>query len=276
MLNLLKNKLFLLIFFSLLLLVAIGVSSRNDSKVNKVDNVVSVVLAPIQNLFDTVGNWINSGSLYFKNIKAIKDENDTLKSKIDTLEKENRELGIYRQQNKELRDALNIKDQFKDYKFFGANITAKDAGNWFDIFVIDRGNKDGIANNMAVITSKGLVGKVLNADALSSKVISIIDPDSSVSARITKSRELVVVKGDITLRDEGLCRMDYIPVDVDIEIGDTVETSGIGGIYPKGILIGKIKEIRKTNSEVNRYAIIEPTVDFKRLEEVFVLVANNQ
>jgi len=86
---------------------------------------------------------------------------------------------------------------------------------------------------------------------------------------------LVFVKGDLQLKNQGLCRLDNIFPDMDIAVGDTIETSGLGGIYPKGIIIGKVKEVRRKTNDLNRYAIIEPAVDFKRLEEVFVLESKN-
>jgi len=111
----------------------------------------------------------------------------------------------------------------------------------------------------------------MQTDLFTSKVISIIDEDSSISARLSKTSDLVVVKGDRKLKEQGLCIMNYIPADADVSAGDRVETSGVGGIYPKGILIGTVKEVRQRTNDLDRYAIIEPVVDFKRLEEVFIL-----
>ena len=170
-----------------------------------------------------------------------------------------------------LLEALNIKNQLKEFDYISTNIIAKDPGNWFNIFTIDKGSTNAVNNNSVVVASKGLVGRVMVSGPFSAKVISIIDIDSSVSARLTKNRGLVDVKGDITLRDQGLCKMYNIDPGVDIAVGDSVETSGVGGIFPKGIKIGEIKEIRQVNNELDRYAIIEPAVDFNRLEDVFVL-----
>ena len=184
---------------------------------------------------------------------------------------ENEKLIELKVKNEELRRALDIKDQYSNMDMIGANIIAKDMGNWFDIFTIDRGSKDGISNNYPIVTSNGLVGRVMQTDVFSSKVIAIIDEDSSISARLSRTSDLVIVKGDRKLKEQGLCIMNYIPADADISAGDRVETSGVGGIYPKGILIGKVKEVRQRTNELDRYAIIEPVVDFKRLEEVFIL-----
>lgn len=272
MFRLFRNKIFILSIITVLILTLIIITSNHSSKANWVGNVLSVPLSPVQSLLATAGQKIDEGLSFFKDMEAIKKENEELKLKVDSLEKENRELESYREKIKELREALNLKDIFDDYDIIGGNVISKDAGNWFNIFKIDVGSKDGIATDFPVITgNKGLVGRVMVSDITSSKVISIIDKDSSVAGWITRTGGHVVVKGDFTLKEKGLCRMDYIPMDIEVEVGDVVETSGLGGIYPKGIVIGKIIEVRKTNSELNRYAIIEPAADFKRLEEVFVL-----
>jgi rod shape-determining protein MreC len=276
LLGLLKKKSFLLLLITVLILVVIGLSSNETNRINWLDNAVSIVLTPLQKVFLTSGQKVQDSMSFFKDIKAVKQENDDLKVKIDKLEKENAELIGYREKIKELQDALNLKDQFNDYEMIGANIIGKDAGNWFNVFNVDRGTRDGIFNNYPVITGKGLVGRVSNADLFSSKVISIIDPDSTVSGRISRTRDTVLVRGDLVLRDQGLCRMDHISPDVDVSFGDTIETSGIGGIYPKGIIIGKVKSVSQKNSEMTRYAIIEPAVDFKRMEEVFILKAKTK
>lgn len=278
MLRLFRNKLFLFILITLTLFILMGVTANQNSEVNWISNIISVPISPIQKFFSSLGQRIESGLSFFKDINATKQENEYLRMRINELEKENRELLGYREKNEELREALKLKDRFDDYDLIGANVIAKDPGNWFDVFKIDVGSKDGIVNDLPVLTgAKGLVGRIMGTDVTSSKVITIIDEDSVVSGWISKAGGGPVrVRGDLTLKNEGLCRMDYIPVDVDVEVGDVIETSGLGGIYPKGILIGRVKEVRKTSSDLSRYAVIEPETDFKRLEEVFVLKSRNK
>ena len=273
--RLIKNKVFILMMVALVLLIVMGLSAKKDSKLHYIGDAISVPLAPVQNFFSFLGDKVEGSLTYFKDSKELKKENDALKVKVDNLEAENRKLLRYEEENKTLRDALNLKDQFKDYEYVGGNVIAKDLGNWFNIFNIDRGGNDGITVDSPVITSKGLVGAVTEVQPFTSKILSIIDVDSTVSAIITKSMDVVKVSGDMNLKNQGLCRMDYIPLGLDLEVGDQVETSGVGGIYPRGILIGKVKQVIQANNELNRYAIIEPAVDFKRLQEVFVLKSKN-
>lgn len=240
-----------------------------------VGRYVSIPFAPVQKLISAGTNKIEDAASYFRNVQAVNDENEKLKLQVDNLEKENRELKEFREENKELRKALNIKDQFASFEPLGANIIAKNPGNWFDTFVVDRGAKDGIQKDYPVITSNGLVGRVTQPNSVSSKVEALIDKNTVISARISQKGDLVRVKGDIEYSDLGVCIMDRIPPEADVVVGDIVETSGIGGIYPRGIQIGKVKEIRKANDQINKYAIIEPSVDFRRLGEVIILKNNS-
>jgi len=273
--RLFKNKKFVLLFVTIVLLVVIGLSSIQNSKINHVGDIFSTVLSPFQRFIGFSDKKINDFFAHFEDINKLRKENEDLKNTVDELVYENEKLIDFKIENEELRKALNIKDQYSNMDMIGANIIAKDMGNWFDIFTIDRGTKDGISNDYPIVTNRGLVGRVMQTDLFSAKVISIIDEDSSISARLSKTSDIVVVKGDRKLKDEGFCIMNYIPAEADISVGDKVETSGVGGIYPKGIIIGKVKEVRQRTNQLDRYAIIEPLVDFRRLEQVFVLKESN-
>ncbi len=276
MIRLFKNKVFIVSGVTVMMLIIAGITFRQNSVVNRITNVVTVPFAPVQKVISLAGVKVQDGINFFRDIGAVRLENEELKAKIDELEKENLALKEFRKENSELREALNIKDQFADYEPLGANIIAKDTGNWFNIFTIDRGAKDGIKKDSPVVTSKGLVGRVIQVDALSSRVEAIIDKNSAASARISQKGDYVRVKGDLELKDTGLCLMDRISPEIDVAVGDDIVTSGIGGIYPRGILIGKVKEIRKSSDELNKYAILQPAVDFKRLDEVIVLKSKNE
>lgn len=271
MLKILKNKKVILILVTIFIFILMGISAQGEYRLNYINNVLDCVLSPFLKAFTYVGNKYNDTIGFFTNVNALKSENQKITQRLITLENENRELLEYKGRIKELKDALNIKDQFGNFIILGSNIIAKDVGNWFYVFMIDRGQNDGILNNYPVITSKGLVGKIFFVGASTSKVSTIIDDSSSVSARISKTRDLVVVKGDILLKNDGLCKVEYIPLDADVKDGDIVETAGLGENFPKGIIIGKIKQIKNDESGLSKIALLEPAVDFKRIEEVVVL-----
>jgi len=269
--HLLGNRNFILVVVTVLLLILIGLSSQIES-INQLGNLLSIPLNPLQKAFTFLGDKLDDFVTFFKDTRSMKLENEILRERVKILEEENRELRKYRDEINELREALNLKGRFDDYEMVGANVIAKDPGNWFNYFLVDVGTSSGIETDCAVLTGgRGLVGRVAQSHLTSSKIMTIIGEDSVVSGWIQEKGGNVRVKGDITLKDDGLCRMDYIPLDVDVEVGDIVETSGLGGIYPRGILIGRVIEVRHINSEFNRYAIIEPAVDFKNLDKVYIL-----
>lgn len=231
----------------------------------------STILYPFQKAFYSVDQSFRQVSIYFENKQQLALENEILRKRIEEIEKDNRALKEYRNKINELKSALGIKERFFDFNIKGANIIGKDLGNWFQRFTIDIGKRDGVYQNVPVITGNGLVGRVEKSDLISARVISILDPDSTVSARLTKTRDLVLVKGDIVLKERGLCRLEYIPGDVSLVEGDMIETSGLGGIFPRGILVGRVTQVYFMESNYMKYAEIEPVADFKKLEEVFVL-----
>lgn len=273
MLRIIRSKWFIVSLITICLLIIMGVSANKNSRLNWLNNIISVPLTPVQKFFSSIGQRVDEGLSFFQDIDEVRKENEALKLQVNELLKENRELSSFRDKNEELREALNLKAKFDDYEIKGANIIAIDPGNWFNIFKIDIGSKDGVIRDCPVLTNtKGLVGRIMSADITSSKVLTIIDEDSAIACWISKTGGgHAIVRGDMELKEQGYCRMDFIPLDVDVEVGDIIETSGLGGVFPKGIMVGKVIEVRMTTSEMNRYAIIEPAADFKRLEEVFVL-----
>ena len=166
---------------------------------------------------------------------------------------------------------LEMRERTTEYKTEAAEVIAKEAGNWFNSFTVDKGTSHGISLYDPVITDKGLVGYVAEAGATYSKVVSIIDSTSSVAASVKRTGDSAVVEGDLKLQEKGECRMVYVNKDSVITTGDYLETSGMGGIYPKGIYIGKIKEISDDGTGLSQQAIIEPGVDFDSVFEVFVI-----
>lgn len=265
-----ENKVFVIILVVVLLLVIAAFTAGENSKLSVVRNILTVPLNPLQKGINGIGNSIRETINFFQDARTARQENEELKIQIAEMEREMDKVYRLQKENEELKKLLSIKDQFTQ-EFIGCNIIAKDPGNLFEIFTIDRGSKDGIGVNDPVINSNGLVGRVSRVDLLSSSVVSIIDAESSVSARLSRTRDIFILKGDAQLRTQGLCRLDYIPPDVDVAVGDKVETSGMSSLYPKGILIGEVVEVIRNEGQFDYYAIVKPSVDFRRLEDVAVI-----
>ncbi|MGE4282699.1 MAG: rod shape-determining protein MreC [Clostridia bacterium] len=271
-----KNKYVLgLIITTVVIFILMGMSTAESQKANFFEDITGLVISPIQKVFFGVGKNIEGSIEFVGEIKNLKQKNEILLTEVDELKETNRKLQDLKDENQRLREMLGLKERFDEFQIVGAQIIAKEPGNWFNIFTIDKGTADGLEKNCAVITSKGLVGHIVDISLNRAEVISIIDSNSSASSLIVRTRDIAVVKGDLTLQKEGLCKMNYIAKDADIIKGDQIETSGLGGIFPKGLLVGTIKEIGKEPYEISKYAIIEPAVDFKRLEQVFVIKNTN-
>lgn len=150
-----------------------------------------------------------------------------------------------------------------------AYVIQKDISNYSDTIIINIGTKDGIEVNMPVISDQGLVGHIISVTDSTAKVQTIIDTANTMSCVITTTRDMLIARG--TLEQNSMLKATFIPTEATILEGDKIETSGLGGIYPKGIHIGTIKQVVNTKNITDRYAMIETAVDFSKLETVLVI-----
>lgn len=235
------------------------------------DNVIGFVLTPLQKIATDIGSLVEDQFDSVKNKTDLAEENTALKEQIMQLEAENKRLSLYDEENKKLSALLKMTQKYPEYDTMGAQIIAKDPGNWYDIFVIDKGRGDGLSTNMVITSYNGLVGKIIETGHGHSKAQSILDSRSSVAAISLRTGDLGVVKGEYSLMDAGLCRMEYIDAEAEIMEGDEIVTSPLSSIYPPGLSIGKVREIKTDTNGLTKYAVIEPYVDFKHLDTILVI-----
>lgn len=253
----------------IVLIILVFISNMNVESLSHIENIVSSVVMPIQNGLTYLKNKITGNNTFFAEISKLQQENEELKKKNSELETSLRELEIVKSENATMKEYLELSEQYGNYTTKASYIISKDISNYSNVFVINVGSKDGIANNMTVISEKGLVGHVISVTDNTAKVQTIIDTASTVSATLSSSRDNIICKG--TLEEKGMLKASYIPTTANLVIGDTIETSGMGGIYPKGIKIGTVKKIQNTKNIVDRVAIVEPAVDFDKVETVLVI-----
>lgn len=253
----------------IILIILVFISNMNIENLSYIENAVSSIVMPVQNGLTYLKNKLTGNNTFFEDINRLQQENEELKSRNAELEKELREFEIVKNENETLKEYLALSEQYGDYKTKAAYIINKDISNYNNVFVINIGEKDGIKPNMTVISEKGLVGYVISVADNTSKVQTIVDTASTVSATLSSSRDNLICKG--TLEESGELKATYIPTTASLVEGDKVETSGMGGIYPKGIYIGTIKKVVSTKNIVDRYAIIEPAVDFDKVDTVLVI-----
>lgn len=224
---------------------------------------------PIQNGLTYLKNWFSGNNTFFTNINNLQQENQELKQKNSQLEQALRELEVVRSENATLKEYVNLKDKYIDYETIPAYIIQKDISNYSNTMIINIGSKDGIDVNMPVISDQGLVGHIISVTDTTAKLQTIIDTASTTSCVISTSRDMMIVRG--TLNEKAQLKATFIPTEATVLEGDKIETSGLGGIYPKGIHIGTIKQVVSTKNITDRYAIIQTAVDFSKLETVLVI-----
>ena len=169
------------------------------------------------------------------------------------------------------------KQSYKDYEKVGARVIAKDSGNWFHSFVIDKGSDDGVEVDMNIISGSGLVGRVTEVSKNYSKVISIIDDKSNVSAMVLSTSDRLIVSGDLELMSEGFIRFSQlIDEDGQVKEGDKVVTSQISDKYLPGILIGYINQIGIDENNLTSSGLLIPAVDFSHMDVVLVIKTKKQ
>lgn len=255
-----------------ILITLVITTNGNINKFSNIENIFNKTISPIQNGLIYLKNKMADNNIFFENIDLLKAENYNLKKENEDLQIKLNELQLVKTENEILRKYVNLAEKYSQYTTVGAYIINKNTNNFSDVFIINVGTEQGIASNMAVISEEGLVGYVISATDKTSKVQPIIDAASSVSGLSNSSRINVVVSGQVDSDYE--LKACTLQVEDELIIGDTIETSGLGGIYPKGITIGTIKEVIETKNVTEKYAILETKVDFKNLEYVLVIKNN--
>ncbi len=260
------------VIITIIILIFIVIFSNGDSNNTFFENIANNLVMPIQNGLTYLKNQLSGNDTFFTDINNLKEENKELKQKNSELEQSLRELENIKTENETLKEYLNLTQKYGEYKTIPGYVINKDISNYSKTIVINIGKKDGVEEQMTVIGDKGLVGHVISVTDSTAKVQTIIDTASSVSCSMSTTSDSIVCKG--TLDDMSLLRAMYIPTEANIIQGDSIETSGLGGIYPKGIHIGTVKKVANTQNLTDRYALIETAVDFNKLGTV--LVINNK
>jgi len=280
--KLLANKVFILILVTLLIVAVIIFDKIPGSPVENITTPVSVIIDPVQKLVQGTGSKISDFFTAVSDGISIRQENADLKKQIAELEYEvqqGKEAAIRWQ---ELKDAFFIKDSFENYDIHGSSILTREADEWFSVIRIDVGSSNGIQisdinPSYAVVDAQmNLVGRIQSTDVSSSKVLPVLHEGFTVSAKVnTVNGAIVTVHGEVELKENGLCKVDQIPDQVSLQVGDVLVTSGAGGLYPAGIPVGVIMSV-DNGSLLNRYATLKPYVDISSLKDVFIMVPKNQ
>jgi rod shape-determining protein MreC len=238
-------------------------------------HVVREGIAPVQKVIIDTKKGIDDILSYFSDNKRLRNENEELKRKLAMLEEKSYTLLDQKMENDRLYDLLEYKNEnANNYEFALAKIIGRDPGNWYKTIIINRGSDEGIQKDMAVVTHNGLVGIIISTTTNTAEVLLIIDTESAVGARILENRATPGIAVGTGKSD--YLQMIHLPHDAPLEIGQTIVSSGLGKLYPEGIRIGSVAEITLEPNGLIKTALLEPLVDFNRLEEVFVILKSNR
>lgn len=238
---------------------------------------VGYVIVPFQQGISNVGNWLFNRSEELVQIRTLLDENEALKQQVDELTIENTQLQQDKYELNTLRELFKLDSEYDEYEKVGARIIARDSGNWYHSFTIDKGSEDGLMVDMNVIADGGLVGRIVSVGPNWAKVTAIISDNSNVSGEVLSTGDKLIVSGDLETMQNGLIRFSQLLDSANaVSDGDKIVTSNISDKYLPGILIGYAKDITLDSNKLTKSGYVTPAVDFEHLDEVLVILQLKQ
>lgn len=271
MFNFIKRKTFWVLFVVLIIfLIIISSSSSNRKEITFAEKMIRDAYAPMQSGVSNFKEYFCDFGVYFKQKKEMEKEIEYLKEQNDKLNNENQQLLEYRAEARRLKEILDFEQStFESYKLVPASLIGRSPNNWYETITIDKGMQDGIAKDMAVISPAGLVGRIDSVSQNTAQVFLITDREMAVGVILQENRDTKGIVEGCSVRN--LLHMEHIPYYSDIKKGDKIICSGLSEIYPKGIRVGIVKEVKREANGLLLSATVTPAVDFDRLEEVLVI-----
>ncbi|MBI0576503.1 rod shape-determining protein MreC [Neobacillus cucumis] len=267
------NKRLIVLLLSIIILVAlIGFSLRERSKLTWPEQFVKDSVGWVQSLVSKPAYAVAG---FFENLKDLENtyqENKELKSRVEEIVSLESQVQDLKKDNEDLRNVLGEKKTLRDFKPLPATVIGRNPDRWHEMIIIDKGKINGIKQNMAVVTANGLIGKVKNVNQFSSTVqlLSAMDPKNRISAVVQgQKNSFGFVEGFDS--EKKLLQVKTIPSGAKIKKGQTVVTSGLGGVFPKDLPIGKVVEVKPDQYGLNQTALVKPGADFYDIQNVLVI-----
>lgn len=238
------------------------------------NSVASYIFVPMQKGINSVGTFFSNKSDRFQTLEEVMDENEKLQEQVEKLTTELNTTKLEQYELEDLRNLYQLDQQYSNYTKTGAHVIGKGGSNWFNIFLIDKGSKDGIEKDMNVIAGSGLVGIVIDVGPHYAKVRSIIDDNSKVSGMVLSTSDSCIVKGDLkSMNEDRVIQFSELKdMENQIKEGDQIVTSNVSDKYLPGISIGYISEAKMDSNNITKSGTITPSADFEHLREVLVIL----
>lgn len=237
-------------------------------------NAANVIASPFRAAYTGVADWFNDKQNYYRDTTALQEENAALKKRLAEMEAAIRQAELDSAENERLKELLGLQSQRPDLTsdLQAAMITEHTVTNWTSSLTIDKGTRHGLEVNDCVISETGaLVGVINEVGTNWATILTLVDTDTSLGAQVFRTSDLGLAQGNFSLMGENRLRLEYLSADCTLLGGDLVVTSGLGGYYPAGLVIGSVAEVQRDDSGATSFAILEPAVDFDELSEVFVI-----
>lgn len=263
--------LILLIAVVLTLLAGIG-SVLFAGHTSFVSNALGVVTTPVQKLVSGFTGWVGHLYSYTYEFDSLKKENEELKQQVAELQEKVREGEASISENQRFRTLLGLQQKRRDFVFESASVASRGSSNWTSTLTLGKGTMNGVKVNDCVITAAGsLVGVVKETGLNWCTVITVLDPDLEMGGTILRTDASAILEGSVDLMQKEQLKLTYLPEESDVVSGDLVVTSGMGGVYPSGLVVGYVQDVRTDVSGATRYAAISPAVTPDSLSEVFII-----
>jgi rod shape-determining protein MreC len=271
--NFLKQHGLWVLFAAAVLSVALAVMSVLSANSSPLVNLTGMIVSPFRAGYTAIATWFNDLQNYYKDTTDLQAENAALRQQIAKNEETIREAEAAVEENKRLHELLKLTQKRRDLSDLeAAMVTEHEVTNWTSSLTLNKGTSLGIEVGDCVIDECGnLVGIIDQAGTNWSTVLTLVDTDTSLGAQVFRTKDLGIAQGDFALMRENRLRMDYLPADCRLLAGDIVETSGLLGNYPSGLVIGSVEEVQVDDSGASSYAILAPEANFDALTEVFVI-----
>lgn len=245
-------------------LSAMGLSSY-------VRGALGMIAAPFQHAFTFVTDAVAGFGDYFTALEELTAENEELRRRLEAANDQLYNASLLEEENEWMRDYLGLKRLHVDYEFEAATIIGREAGSYLTVFTLNRGSLHGIEVDMPVLVDTGIVGAVVEVGPTWCRVKTMLETASALGAYVERSAQNGLVSGSFALASEGKCVMEYLGADADIRVGDRILTSGVGSIYPAGLLIGEVTAVTPDPYSRGLTAEITPAVDIGELRRVMIL-----
>jgi rod shape-determining protein MreC len=220
---------------------------------------------PMQEKTRGVFSWFRKVGERYLFLGGVEEDNQRLRRELSFLQEENNRLREDLQAVKRIQKLAPLQTQYSPNVV--ANVFARDPSSWFKTVLVDKGEREGVSKDMAVAVGEGLVGRVIEVFPNTAKVLLVTDPNSAVDVIVQRTRAQGIMEG----RVDEFCILKYMKKSDEVEVGDKIITSGLGGIVPKGLLIGTVTKVERKRPGIFQYVEVVPTADLSRLEEVLIL-----